>query len=346
MAVPSHDYDASPTDIHAPSFRQELRVIGIVLAFVALLEILARVLAPSLDRDRKRIHDFPQTISNLEHRARISGHPRVVFFGNSLMLRGLDEDIVRDELLKHSRPAVETAKITPVGTAMLDWIYLYQRYFKTEDSQPDVLIAGFVGHNIHDQEPIKIRRLSRHFVAIRDFPALWRTDLEDFHQLVQSALCGVSALEGDQPEHELAILNCCVPDYQDGLNANHRLIEDAAARKTRSKTASGPADRAGAATETFTRMKRFIDLCQGDHVRIVFVAMPQPEFWNINPEAIRLAHKHDVKVLDARAIDGMTEADFIDGYHLGPTGAAKFSRWLAGALAETTGAFDATPDKP
>jgi len=334
MAAPSHDYDASPTDIHAPTFRQELRVIGVLLAFVTLLEIIARVLAPSLDSDRQRIHDLPQTITNLEQRAGKSGCPRVVFFGNSLMLRGLDEDILHDELRKLSRPAIETTKITPVGTAILDWIYLYQRYFRTEGSQPDVLVVGFVAHHIHDQEPIKIRRLARHFVAIRDFPALWRTDLDDFHQLAQSALCGMSALEGDQPEHQMAILNLCVPDYQAGLNVNHNLIEDAAARKARSKSDSGSATPTAAATETFTRMERFIELCQAHHVRMVLVPMPQPKVWDLNPDAVSLARKYGVKVLDARAIGGMTDADFADGYHLGVTGAAKFSRWLADALAE------------
>lgn len=333
MAAPSHDYDALPTDARAPSFRQELRVIGVVLAFVALLEIIARILAPSLDYDRKLIHAFPQTIGNLQQRAAKSASPRVVFFGNSLMMRGLDESILHDELRKIAGPPLETGKITPVGTAMLDWIYLYQRYFTTKASHPDVLVVGFVAHHINDQEPIKIRRLARHFVAPRDFPALWRTDIDNFHQLAQSALCGISALEGDQPEHQMNILNLCVPDYQAGLNANHRLVEAAAARKARGKADFGPANRAVAATETFTRMERFIGLCQAHGVRVVFVAMPQPQVWDLNPAAVSLARKHTMQVLDARAIAGMTAADFADGYHLGASGAAKFSRWLAGALA-------------
>jgi hypothetical protein len=256
----------------------------------------------------------------------------VVFFGNSLMMRGLDEGIVHDELRKHHSPGIESTKITPVGTATLDWIYLYQRYFNSVESQPDVLVVGFVAHHIHDQEPIKIRRLARHFVAAADFPALWRTDLENFHQMVQSALCGISALEGDQPEHQMAILYTCVADYQPGLNTNHRLVEAAATRKAKRLAGVDPSNPATAPAETFKRMERFINLCQARGVEVVFVAMPQPTVWELNPEALRLAHAHGVKVLDARTINGMTEADFLDGYHLGETGAALFSRWLAGQL--------------
>ena len=344
MAAPPHDYDALPTASHAPSWRQELRVIGVVLGFVALLEILARIVAPVLDYDRKAIHAFPQTISNLTQRAKISGAPRVVFFGNSLMLRGLDESILHDALGNLHGPAIETTKITPVGTAMLDWIYLYRRYFTAAESHPELLVVGFVAHHIHDQEPLKIRRLARHFVAKEDFPALWRTDLDTFHQLAQSALCGISALEGDQPEHQMAILYTCVADYQPGLNANHRLVEAAAARRARSLAASAPANPARTTTETFQRMQRFIEQCQTHKVKILFVAMPQPDVWPLNPDALSLAQSHGMRVLDARAIPGMTKEDFADGYHLGTSGSQKFSRWLAAELhAELTRASAPSP---
>ncbi|MCB1211292.1 MAG: hypothetical protein KDK97_18345 [Verrucomicrobiales bacterium] len=324
MPAPTHDYDALPTDLRAPTFRQELRVVAVVLVFIAVLEVAARFVAPALDYDRRHIHALPEIVTNLAQRAKASGHPRVVFFGNSLMMHGLDEGIFHDELQRLNAPPMETTKITPVGTAMLDWVYLYQRYFATPESQPDVLVVGFVAHHIHDQEPIKIRRLSRHFVAPQNFPAVWRTDLHGFHEIVQSALCGISALEGDQPEHQLILLNACVADYQTGVKANNRLVESATVRKSLQNVI--------APTETFQRMGRFIQLCKSNGVKIFFVPMPQPEKWEVNPEAIRLTQAHAMGFLDARAIDGMTEADFSDGYHLGETGKEKFSRWLARAL--------------
>ena len=75
MPSKHHDYDALPTDSHAPSFRKELRVVGAVVVFVIILEIIARVIAPDLDYDRKNIHAFPEAISNLEQRAKKSPNP-------------------------------------------------------------------------------------------------------------------------------------------------------------------------------------------------------------------------------------------------------------------------------
>jgi len=324
----NHDYDALPTNADAPSFRKELRVVGAVVIFICVLEIIARIIAPNLDYDRTNIHAFPETITKLEQRAQKSGAPRVVFFGNSLMMHGLDEEIFHEEFKNIGGPEVESTKITPVGTAMLDWVYLYRRYFESDSSHPDVIVVGFVRHHINDQEPIKLRRLSRHFVAKRDLPLLWETDLQDFHQITQSTLCNISALEGDQPEYPLGILYTMVPDYQRGLKENNRLVEADKERKAKAKaekeglTITEPA-------QTYHRMERFIQKCQAHNVKILFVPMPQPHVWDWNPEADKLAAQYGMPVLDARKIDGMTDADFSDGYHLGETGKEKFSRWLA-----------------
>jgi hypothetical protein len=324
MAGPAHDFDALPTDARAPTFRQELRVVLVVLAFLAVVEGVARVLAPSLDYDRKHIHAFPQIIGNFNDRAKAASHPKVLFFGNSLMLHGLDEQQFKDELAKDSGAEVETAKITPVGTAVLDWLYLYRRYFDAPGSDPDVLVVGFVAHHIHDQEPAKLPRLARHFTASRDLPVLWRDDLPYFHDRVQSLLCAESALCGDQPEHQMSILYACVSNYQEGLKTNNRLVEAAAKRKAVQQTQ----------TETFSRLNRFIQLCKSRGVKVIFVPMPQPEPWKVAPEALALIKQHGMEVRDATSIPGMTEADFSDGYHLGDTGKVKFSRWLAGALSK------------
>ncbi|MEJ6778811.1 MAG: hypothetical protein QNK86_04975 [Akkermansiaceae bacterium] len=324
MADKFHDYDALPTDSHAPSFGKELRVVAVVVAFIMVLEIIARIIAPTLDYDRENIHAFPDVITDLEQRAEKSGKPRVVFFGNSLMMHGLNEDIVYKELAAIDGPEIETTKITPVGTAMLDWEYLYRRYFETEGSHPDVLVVGFVGCHIHDQEPIKLRRLSRHFVSTKDLPNLWKTEKMGFHQTSQSILCNISALEGDQPEHQLGILYSVVSDYRAGVRKNNQLISDAKERRAKEKGLTS-----GEFEETYHRMERFIEFCKKHNVEVWFVPMPQPEVWDCNFAATALAEKHGMKVLDASNIDGMTEEDFSDGYHLGETGGEKFSKWMA-----------------
>ncbi len=65
MADKFHDYDALPTDSHAPPFGKELRVVAVVVGFIIVLEIIARIIAPTLDYDRENIHAFPEVIADL-----------------------------------------------------------------------------------------------------------------------------------------------------------------------------------------------------------------------------------------------------------------------------------------
>lgn len=332
MANSHHDYDALPTDTDAPHWLQEMRVVMVVLAFVLVLELIARIIAPTLDYDRVNIFAFPDTIVQLEKAAENSGNTQVVFFGNSLMLHGLDQDLVKAELKNLGDKKIESAKVTPVGTAMLDWVFLYRRYFSDVDSHPDVLVVGFVAHHIHDQEPIKLRRLSRHFVTKKDLPLLWNTDLKDFHRMTQSVLCNISALEGDQPEHQLGILQTLIEDYRVGLNRNNSLVSSWKQKMTRQTAEKNGETIDPDQQETYERMLRFINECKKHKVKICFVPMPQPEVWDFNPEAQKIIETEGMTVLDARRIPGMTEKDFSDGYHLGETGKEKFSKWMAEQL--------------
>ena len=334
MAKKHHDYDAMPTGAYAPAWIQELRVVMVVLAFVLVLELISRIIAPILDYDRKNIYAFPEVIENLESAAEESGNLKVVFFGNSLMLHGLDQELIKQELTRINGSKIESAKVTPVGTAMLDWVYLYRRYFSDQNSHPDILVVGYVSHHIHDQEAIKLRRLSRHFVSKKDLPTLWKTDLEDFHRTTQSVLCNISALEGDQPEHQLGILQTLIADYKKGLNRNNALVSE-----WKKRIAEKEAERKGESIsdeskETYQRMLRFITECKKHGVKIYFVPMPQPEIWDFNPEAQKLIEAEGMTVMDARDIDGMTPEDFSDGYHLGESGNEKFSKWMAAQLSE------------
>ena len=334
MAKKHHDYDAMPTGAYAPAWIQELRVVMVVLAFVLVLELISRIIAPILDYDRKNIYAFPEVIENLESAAEESGNPKVVFFGNSLMLHGLDQELVKQELTRINGSKTESAKVTPVGTAMLDWVYLYRRYFSDQNNHPDILVVGYVSHHIHDQEAIKLRRLSRHFVSKKDLPTLWKTDLKDFHRTTQSVLCNISALEGDQPEHQLGILQTLIADYKKGLNRNNALVSE-----WKKRIAEKEAERKGESIsdeskETYQRMLRFITECKKHGVKIYFVPMPQPEIWDFNPEAQKLIEAEGMTVMDARDIDGMTPEDFSDGYHLGESGNEKFSKWMAEQLSE------------
>lgn len=301
------------SDQNITSFRNELKVVIVLVVFVFLLEIIARLIAPHLDYDRMHISKFGQIVAEIPaEEKRGDGHLCVL--GNSLLMHGFDPEIFKDKL-----PDVQVTKLTPVGTAIHDWDMLFKRYLESEDLIPKHLLIGFVAHHIDDSEPVKLRRMARHFSDLGDMPYLWEHEDFDFHQKTQSVLSRYSALLGDQPEHRLRSLEYLIPEYRSGLNANKDFVSNVVEK-----------DSGEDIKETgFKRVTRFLENCKKQDIQVYLVPMPQPEVWDLNSEVERIAEGFGAKVLDARSIQGMGEEDFSDGYHLGETGIVKFTEWLS-----------------
>ena len=87
-----------------------------------------------------------------------------------------------------------------------------------------------------------------------------------------------------------------------------------------------------ATSSSYERMERFIELVKSREVKLWLIPMPQPEHWEIDSQLLKLIDENELGLLDARSIPGMTEDDFSDGYHLGESGAEKFTRWFAGEI--------------
>jgi hypothetical protein len=301
------------SDKHITTCRQELKVVGVLLIFVLFLELAARVIAPHLDYDRMHISKFEKILAEMPAEDKREAKHLCVL-GNSLLMHGFDAD-----LFEHRMANVQVTKLTPVGTGIHDWDMIFKRYLEDTESLPRNLLIGFVAHHIDDSEPIKLRRMARHFAAAGDLPYLWENEDFDFHQKMQSVLSHYSALAGDQPEYRLRTLDFLIPEYRDGLNANKDFA-------SQSEIKDSPVTEH---KSSFERMIRFLESCKRCGVQVYLVPMPQPEIWELDPEIGKIAERFGAKILDARSIRGMGEKDFPDGYHLGETGVEKFTNWLS-----------------
>lgn len=325
------DSHAKPTRKRAPSLKQEWKVLAVLAVFVIVLEIISRCIAPILDTDRTHIHNFDDIIAEVEYSS--DQRPKIIFAGNSLMRNGLNMDTVHAE----TETLFNTAKITPVGTAITDWTYLYKRYFGSRKAKPDIVILGFVNSHISDDYVLKLRRLGRHFVAQRDLPSIWRNDLETFHDRSQVTLSHYSSLMGDQPEHQLHALSFIIPYYKKGLRQNQAYVATfgqhiADLRKARDIKYGNV--RKNNSNVTFNRLKQYIDLLKANHVEVWFMPMPQPEYYEMDEGVAEIITRSGMKLVDARKIEGMTAEDFSDGYHLGDSGNEKFTAWMIQQLKE------------
>jgi hypothetical protein len=186
---------------------------------------------------------------------------------------------------------------------------------------PEHLFVGFVAHHVDDSEPAKLRRLSRHFVSTGSLSQLWERERFDLHQRVQSGLSHVSALIGDQPAHRERVLDYFIDWYRLGLRTNQDWV-------------TGKVESSVERQSSFERMTRFVDMVQAGGTRLWIIPLSQPEYWELNSGLLELIEKKGVGLMDARSIPGMTADDFSDGYHLGESGAEKFTKWFAKEIFE------------
>ncbi|MDB4537348.1 hypothetical protein N9230_01905 [Akkermansiaceae bacterium] len=296
------------SEFRVTSFRQELKVLAVLVCFLAGLEMIALSISNTLDDDRAHIAEFDAIVGGL------GPEKRGAVLGNSLLLHGFDE-----EQFARESPEFSVIKITPVATAVLDWGHLYERYFLNSDKYPEHLFIGFVAHHVDDSEPAKLRRLSRHFVDAESLPYLWDREGFDFHQRVQSMLAHTTSLIGDQPAHRERVLDYFIDWYRLGLRTNQEWV-------------TGEVEELGERPSSYARMERFVELVKSMGVQLWLIPMPQPDYWAIDPQLLELIEKNELGLLDARSIPGMSEEDFSDGYHLGASGAEKFTRWFAGEV--------------
>ena len=297
------------SEFRVTSFRQELKVLVVLVCFLVGLELIARMVSGSLDDDRAHIAQFDELVGEL-------GEKKGAVLGNSLLLHGLDLEQFAQE-----SPDFSTIRVTPVSSAVLDWGHLYERYFLKGEELPEHLFVGFVAHHVDDSEPAKLRRLSRHFVSTGSLSQLWERERFDFHQRVQSGLSHVSALIGDQPAHRERVLDYFIDWYRLGLRTNQDWV-------------TGEVESSVERQSSFERMTRFVDMVQAGGTRLWIIPLSQPEYWELNSGLLELIERKGVGLMDARSIPGMTADDFSDGYHLGESGAEKFTRWFAKEISE------------
>ena len=297
------------SEFRVTNFRQELKVLAVLVCFLAGLELIARMISESLDDDRAHIAQFDELVGEL-------GEKKGAVLGNSLLLHGLNLEQFAQE-----SPDFSTIRVTPVSSAVLDWGHLYERYFLKGEELPEHLFVGFVAHHVDDSEPAKLRRLSRHFVSTGSLSQLWERERFDPHQRVQSGLSHVSALIGDQPAHRERVLDYFIDWYRLGLRTNQDWV-------------TGEVESSIERQSSFERMTRFIDMVQAGGTRLWIIPLSQPEYWELNSGLLELLEKKGVGLMDARFIPGMTADDFSDGYHLGESGAEKFTKWFAKEISE------------
>lgn len=157
----------------------------------------------------------------------------MLFLGNSLTGHGIDVKVVRAELAKQGLASPGVARVWPVSTGAVDWLYLLERYFVDTGQVPDVVVMGFFAHHVPDNDPempIKVRRMARHFCGTAHLGDLCRNDLTSYGQRVEAIVSAFSAAFAEQDLFKERAMDGIVPYFRSGERKINSLRMAGAAR--------------------------------------------------------------------------------------------------------------------
>lgn len=302
-----------------------LVLVPLALMLVAL-ELGMRFVEPTLSLDIRHIQQVPAIATSM----RGAGEPRILFLGNSLTRNGVDLDLLGAglEVTGTSRPSLHA--IYPDDTTVLDWLYILESSIVRAGAAPEMIVIGFANHHLVDTpvRPVQTYRLGRYFTDWQDLPRLFRYDVTDLDDRVSVVLSKLSAAFANRER-----LSARVLDLLPGHRASARHVNDVLGGGTQGAENGGDSDlHATATVPTYDRMTRLVQLANSAGSRLLFVAMPVRDEYELPGGLVEAVVGAGGQLIDLRDVEGLTREHFLDSLHLSPNGAEIYSAALVNAL--------------
>ena len=233
-------------------------------------------------------------------------------------------NIVQDQLSGEGIGDISMQKFQPVGTDILDWLFLYKRYIKDAGIKPDVVVIAFAKHHIGDRPPKRLRRLGRHFITAGSMDELFEKDIDNFGDKSEIFLSHYFSSFGDQLLHQEGMLYCCIPYYASATSRLNNMLEAVQDKKLASERNGSPMP-----PETFTRIERMLEMLNDEGTHAILVAIPLPQKWTPDPKLVELTKAAGMTFIDPQDESVFTEEHFEDGYHMNDSGKKIYSSLMA-----------------
>ena len=302
------------------SFKSELKVILVVVAVVGLFEAGARVRDHySPKGDESLLRGFARDARELKAEPGI----RVILMGNSLTRGGYNLEVFQKELQAAGGGPISVRNCGMHGSMMVEWYYVFKQNFIGANA-PDVLVVSLSPDGGEDGNPhaFRISWLS-YEVGWRDVPELAATDLRSFDLSTQFMLARLSSAMAHQWNLRVDLVYTHIPHFWEGMQTLNGRVNLAAINRAKSVRGAPPP------APTYALLKRFMALIAANHTRLLVVAMPVREHYEIDPGLPRALEAGGMAFMDCRDIQGLTPDKFADGWHLTDEGTTVFSKYMA-----------------
>jgi hypothetical protein len=299
-----------------------LGIVVAILTGVVLLEIGFRTVETRLSGNLAHIATLPEVLAVLDRGGEEPAGLDVVVLGNSLMKNGIAADVLEAGLTSQGSDTALVLKVTPDATYSWDWWCLARsQVIARPAAAPDELIIGFAWGLLSDQRLPTPSRLGAYFCAWDDLGPLMGLGMTDPGEVTEFALGRVSRLYANRQDVGSGVLSRVIPAYR----------EVAGRINVTAPPDLGEGD--GVEQEySFRVLRSLLSTAVQQGVGVTLVAMPTTRRYALPAGLEEVARSGGARFIDMRAVPGLTPELYLDSIHLGPEGAALFTRQLASEL--------------
>ncbi|WP_040638441.1 hypothetical protein [Microvirga lotononidis] len=299
-------------------------MIASVLAVLLLGEAGLYFTEDWLSHDMQHLREIPAILSFVKQ----GNAPRILFLGNSLTHRGVFPDVVQGAWANTNRSDARIGLVYPDDTILTDWHYVYRRFVQPSRAQPQLLVICFADKHLEDGPVHSIERLGGEFAGLAFASEALSHDVLSLSDRARYMLGATSRLWANRERIQKRILTM-IPGYQELAPVINNYFRSSKQGEARAKP------------PTYNKLARFLDIVASDGIKVVFVATPLPERYPLPEDLHNTISRGGAELVDLQGIERTGPDDFLDGYHLAPAAAERFSKALGMTLVNNDYAHNA-----
>lgn len=294
-----------------------------LVAVLAALEVVTRVVLVPASKDFSRFATYNKRADQML--AQPGRH--VAFFGNSTTQFGVDTLRMQQHLQSKGVEPGGCEMFVADASKINTWYYICNRFFWSQQRNPDLSVVNFYENNLVDGNPIEIGRVAQYFTRLSDWPEILKDDLPKMNERVEFIASSFWMTLAARDRIKQRVLKTLIPDYEEyTAEVNQTEFEKAATAKK-----NGP-------PRTHAALTRFLERAKSSGAKYCFVAFPtrncaEGKPYDLNPETIRLIQEAGFSFYDLRNVPGLKPEMYRDALHLVDNGRELYTQALAKQIA-------------
>ncbi|MFO1020562.1 MAG: hypothetical protein U0903_07690 [Planctomycetales bacterium] len=323
LAPPSQPATKAVSRKHSRQIPGFVWAVVTLLAVFAVLELVTRYVLVPASKDFSRFATYSRKADRL-----LAGPGlHVAFFGNSTTQFGVDTARMQQHLQSKGVEPGGCEMFVADASKINTWYYICNRFFWSQQRNPDLYVVNFYENNLADGNPIEIGRVAQYFTRFSDWPEILKYDLPKMSDRIEFVASSFWMTLAAKDRIKQRVLKTLIPDYEDYT---------AEINKTEFKKAATA--KANAPARTHEALKRFLKRAQDSGAKFCFVAFPtrncsEGKPYDLNPETLRLIREAGFTFHDLRNVPGLKPEMYRDALHLIDNGRELYTQELAKQLA-------------